>query len=143
MYTRRYQWRAATAPSVTAESGWENTFTLLDTADSVKFTLTGYGWKTTSGTTDMYEVQAGDYKVYHSTDGITYTQFANVTCQRDKSSSSTVYKDAVVDTGKVAADIYYIKIIAKQGPLYTSWATGVIESIVSGGQFWSNLQVRA
>ena len=143
MYSRLRKWIAAITPTTKAESGWENTFTLEEEdAVDIRFTLTGYGWKPGAGDTSIKSLEKGSYKIYYRLAGSpTWIFHAKVESDRNQDGSSTIYKRVGVALGLQAPGQYEIKIVADKGPKFTAWG-GAIEGIVSGGQFWDNLQAR-
>jgi len=144
MYARQRTWIDAITPSTKTQSGWENTFR-LDEADviDIRFDLAGYGWKPSTLAVEMKSLEKGSYKIYYRQVGSpTWIFHARVEADRSQAGSATIYKRVGVSTGLLPQAHYEIKIEADKGSKFTAWG-GAIEGIASGGQFWSNLQVRA
>jgi len=143
MYKRIRKWIDAISPTAHTESGWENSFTTEeDEAIDIRFTLTGYGWKPNAGDENIKALEKGSYKIYLRENGeSTWNLLGRVECDRAGTDASTVYKSVGFATGLLSAGKYDIKIVADKAAKFTAWG-GALEGIISGGQFWSGLQVR-
>jgi hypothetical protein len=143
MYKRLKTWLDAITPSVKTTSGWVNTFTTEESdAVDIRFTLAGYGWKPLPTDTNLKSLEKGSYKISYRVSGSpTWIFHARVDSNRAQQDASTVYRSTAVELGVLASGKYEVRIEADKGSKFTAWG-GTIEGIVSGGQFWSGLQVR-
>lgn len=145
MLTRFYKWTDGTTDSNT-ESVWTNTFTVSEWCKALRFDLTGYGWKPSVNDEDLTEIFAGGYSIYtkkESEADSEYTLQQIIKCERDDTSTTTVYiaRQAIISELDISEKTD-VKIIAKDAEKYNAKATGVIEGITSGAQFWSGLKVK-
>ena len=143
MYQRAKKWIFAVQPSAHNESVWENTFTIEeDGVVDIRFSLEGYGWKENANQENLVSLEKGSYKVYYRINGQPdWTFLSRIESNRAGGSESIVYKSVGCTTGLLTASKYDVKIVADKGAKFTGWG-GTLEGIASGGQFWSNLQVR-
>jgi hypothetical protein len=144
MYKRTKKWMPAISPSVFSESVWENTFTTEeDDIVDIRFSLKGYGWKTTVTDENLNSLEKGSYKIYYRLSGSgTWIFLARAESNRASQDDTTVYSRTAIATGLIESGKYEIKIVADKGSKFTSWA-GAIEGIASGDRFWENLQIRS
>jgi len=144
MYQRIKKWLQAISPTVHSESVWTNEFTTEeDDVIDIRFRLKGYGWKPNAGDENLSSLEQGSYKIYYKLDGGSTWIFAGrVSSKRANTSDTRVYENVGFTTGSIPEGKYNVKIVADKGAKFTGWG-GAIEEIVSGGQFWSGLEVRS
>lgn len=141
MYSRTKTWQTPVIESI-ENNGFENIITLGFPCIDFRMKLIGYGWKNNVSDKNLSVLYPGRYEIFFRKIGtISWDHVSTIESTRADYSDDYVYEDAFFSLGPVNEDLYQIKVIASNGPIFGTWG-GTLEGINSGGNFFYDLMIR-
>lgn len=141
MYSRTKTWQTPVIDSIASE-GFENIITLGFPCIDFRMRLIGYGWKNNATDTNLSVLYPGRYDIFFRKIGtIIWDHVSTIESLRADYSANYVYEDSFFSLGAVSEDLFQIKIVASNGPVFGTWG-GILEGISAGENFFYDLMIR-